>query len=102
MIIRTKQTQALTEDFIKVVADLDRKILSLGFELHIDCAEELMKDGSHSKNLWGANIYPQENKIDFVSLINIRPADGNRSMEIQLPDVREKVEKIIRDLLLLS
>lgn len=99
MIIRSKQASPPPEDFIKIVADLERNILAMGCELHIDCAEELIREGSQSKNLWGANIYPKKKQIAFVSLINIRPVDGNRSMEIQSPEVRNKVEKIIRDLL---
>ncbi|MBI4101377.1 MAG: hypothetical protein HY443_00240, partial [Candidatus Nealsonbacteria bacterium] len=32
--------------FGKVVVDIERKILSFDCELHSDCAEELVKDGS--------------------------------------------------------
>lgn len=100
MIIRTKTTESFSESFVKVVVDVERKILSAGCELHIDCADELVEDGSAARNLWGANVYPEKGVIQFVSLINIRPRDGNRSMEIQLPDVRAKVEEIIRALVL--
>ncbi len=96
MIIREKTK--LEGEFVKVVVDLERRILSAGCELHIDCAEELAKDGSKRENLWGANVYPQKRDIQFVSLINIRPADGNRSMEIELPDIKEKVGAIITGL----
>ena len=44
--------------------------------------EELIKDGSSGRHVWGFNIYP-EGRLDFVSLINIRPAQGNRSMELE-------------------
>ena len=84
----------------KMVVDLERQILSIGCELHIDCAEELIEDGSGSKNLWGANIYPKDKKIDFISLINIRPADNNRGMAIENKEIRDKVENIINTLLL--
>ena len=99
MIIREKPSQPLLEDFVKVVVDIERRIASAGCDLHIDCADELIADGSEGRNLWGANVYPPEKNIDFVSLINIRPADDNRSMEIQLPEVRANVEAIIRELL---
>lgn len=85
--------------FIKVVVDIERKIISVGCELHVDCAEELMADGSLYPNLWGANIYPKDKKIDFIALINIRPAEGNRSMEIENTNIRKKVEDIIKELL---
>lgn len=100
MIIKQKRSEPFSESFMKVVVDVERKILAAGCELHIDCADELVEDGSEARNLWGANVYPEKGVIQFVSLINIRPRDGNRSMEIQLPDIRVKVEEIIRALVL--
>src|SRR3989344_8066364 len=98
MIIREKGLYDLPRDFVKVVADIERKILSAGCELHIDCAEELLVDDSESKNLWGANVSLDEGKIEFVSMINIRPAAGNRDMEIQSPEIRASVEGVLRSL----
>jgi len=98
MIIKEKTSLNLADTFIKVVVDIEREFISIGCELHVDCAEELMADGSLHANLWGANIYPQDKKIDFISLINIRPADNNRSMEIKDEAIRKKVEDIIKDL----
>ena len=36
-----------------------------------------------------------DKRIDFVSLINIRPSENNRSMEIQDPGVKDRVAAII-------
>ena len=44
--------------FAKAVADIKLGIFSIGCELHIDCAEELIENGSKAKDLWGFNIYP--------------------------------------------
>lgn len=98
MIIKEKTSLNPFGSFVKVVVDIKREIISAGCELHIDCAEELMKDGSLYANLWGANVYPQDEKIDFISLMNIRPADNNRSMDIEIPEIRKKVEDIIKKL----
>ena len=100
MIIREKTSPSPFSGFAKVVVDIERRILSVGCDLHMDCAGELIRAGSLPKNLWGANIYPAEKKIDFVSLLNIRPADGNRAMDITIPEIKEKVQVIIRELLL--
>ena len=97
MIIKEKSNLKNWGDFVKVVIDIEKKILSIGCELHIDCADDLVTDGSERKNLWGANIYPIEKKIDFISMINIRPLDNNRSMEIQIPEIKEKVEGVIKE-----
>jgi len=98
MIIREKTSFNSFGSFVKVVVDIEREIISANCELHVDCAEELMKDGSLYPNLWGANVYPRDKKIDFISLMNIRPADKNRSMDIEIPTIRKKVEDIIKKL----
>lgn len=99
MIIKEKNSLGRFGLFVKAVVDIERKIISVNCELHSDCAEELVEDGSQYVNLWGANIYPKEKKIDFISLINIRPLVNNRSMDIENPDIRKKVEDIIKALL---
>ncbi len=99
MIIKTKiKKEDLQIPFTKAVIDIEKGIISISGDLHIDCAEELINDGSDAKNLWGINIYP-DSKIDFISLINIRPADNNRSMEIQNSEIREKIENIVKKFL---
>ena len=102
MIIRTKTSLDSSQSFVKVVADLTRNILASGCELHSDCAEELLADGSVYSDLWGANVYPAKKEIDFVSLINIRPQANNRSMQIESAEIRQKVEKVIKDLLIFT
>jgi len=85
--------------FVKAVVDIERKIISLDCDLHSDCAEELTQDGSKYADLWGANIYSEGKKIDFISLINIRPSVNNRSMDIENPIIKKQVEDIIKNLL---
>ncbi len=99
MILKEKLREPLKEEFVKVVVDIERNILAYGEELHLDCADELVSDGSDRNNLWGANIYPENKDIQFVSMINMRPQSGNNSMEIKLGDVKEKVRKIIHSLM---
>lgn len=83
--------------FSKAVADIRREIVSVNCELHSDCADELLKDGSQPKDLWGFNVYP-DGRLDFISLLNIRPAEDNRSMEIKKQDIRDKIENIVKKL----
>ena len=88
MIIRPGDRAEIPRDFVKIVVDVERGVFSAVCDLHSDCADELVTDGSQWDNLWGANVYLDEHRIDFVSLINIRPATGNRSMTIELPEIR--------------
>lgn len=87
------------ETMLKIVADIQKEIIALGCDFHMDCSEELFEDGSLTQNLWGANIYPKDKKIDFISLINIKPSENNRSMEIQSEEIKQKIEKIIKKFL---
>ncbi len=87
------------EDMIKIVVDIRRFILSGGGEMHSDCVSVLLEDGSEQDDLWGANWYPNEQRIEFKSLINIRPRLGNRSILIQDENLRKQVETITRKIL---
>jgi len=48
--------------------------------------------------LEAADWYPETRTVTFGALINIRPRQNNRSMEIQDPGVRMRVERVIRTL----
>lgn len=90
------------KEVVKFVVDIEREIIALGGEFHIEAEEFLIKDGSQVKNLWGANFYlnkPKQERIEFFSLINIRPVKNNRSMEIQDREIKEKIKKIVDKLI---
>lgn len=85
--------------FIKIVVDIEREILAGGAERHYECEQELLKDGSKQKNLWGADWCPFTQEMVFESIINIRPSQNNRTMIIESPDIRERVTHITLRLL---
>lgn len=90
-------------DMFKIVADIERKILAAGGELHADAMEKLLSGGSEAKNLWGANFYlfeNPENRIEYIALINIRPEQNNRQMEIKNNEIKNKIKQIVENLLL--
>jgi Protein of unknown function (DUF5674) len=87
------------DKMIKIVVDLRRRVLSGGGEMHSDCEAVLLEDGSEQDDLWGANWYPAEGRIEYESLINIRPRLGNRNVSIQDENIRGQVESITRELL---
>ena len=85
------------EDMVKYVVDVARGIAAVGGELHADEEELLLQHGSRQEDLWGVNYYPgkaSDDCIEFTSLINIRPAQNNRSMLIEDEAVRAKVREI--------
>lgn len=87
------------EGLIKIVVDIRRRFLSGGGEMHADCETVLLDDGSEQDDLWGANWYPSEQRIEFESLINIRPRLGNRNILIQDENLRKQLESVTRELL---
>ena len=86
------------ETMIKIVVDIRRRILAGGGEMHSDCEAVLLENSSEQDDLWGANWYPAEQRIEFESLINIRPRLGNRNIVIQDEDLRQKVESVTREI----
>jgi hypothetical protein len=87
------------ESMIKIVVDIRRRVISGGGEMHADCKSALLDDGSEQDDLWGANWYPNEQRIEFESLINIRPRLGNRGILIQDENLRKQLETVTRDIL---
>jgi hypothetical protein len=57
----------------------------------------LLENGSRQEDLWDANYYPgrgRDDCIEFTSLINIRPAQKNRSMTIEDPSICDRVREL--------
>lgn len=85
------------EDMVKYVVDVEREMVAVGGQLHADAEALLLEEGSRQEALWGANYFPglgADACIEFTSLINVRPAQGNRSMEIQDEQVRAHVRDL--------
>ena len=89
-------------DMIKIVVDIKQEIIAADAEMHADLEEILLENGSQQQDLWGANIYPENNgeeMLEYTSFINIRPGQNNRSMEIENPEIRTKVRSIVQKLI---
>jgi hypothetical protein len=89
-------------DLLKAVVDVDRRIMAVGGELHADEEAVLLERGSDQRDLWGINIYPDlpgDDRIEFDSMINIRPAQGNRSRGVDEQATRETILKILEELI---
>lgn len=85
-------------DMVKAVVDIERGLLAVDAELHSDLEAALLQDGSKQKNLWGINLYPETLDADFIefdSMINVRPAQGNRSRGVEDENLRKKIIEIV-------
>jgi hypothetical protein len=88
-------------DMVKAVVDVKRGVMALGGQLHSDQESLLLDDGSRPVDLWGINLYPAEtgeNWIEFDSMINVRPAQGNRSRGVEDEAARAAIRAVIASL----
>lgn len=89
-------------NLIKAVVDVEKEIIVVGGELHADEEALLLQQGSKQDNLWGINIYPEvtgSDWVEFDSMINLRPRQGNLSREVDNPKIREKILEILGKLI---
>jgi hypothetical protein len=105
-LLKEKATPAQVQDMleryeglIKIVVDIRRRALAGGGEMHADCESVVLNDGSEQDDLWGANWYPNEQRIEFESLINIRPRLGNRGILLQDEGLRGQVTSVTNGIL---
>ena len=80
--------------FVKAVVDIRQGIVAIGGELHADGERLLIEAGSRQEDLWGINVYPDRpdrERIEFNSMINIRPSAGNLSRDVEHTAIREKI-----------
>lgn len=91
-------------DLVKGAVDIEKEIMVLGGELHFDEAVLLNEQfQSKSNNIWGINLYPDksgDDMIEFDSMVNLKPALGNRTRSIESSVIREKIKNIIKKLIL--
>lgn len=88
-------------NLVKAVVDVERRVMAVGGELHADEEAVLLERGSEQRNLWGINIYPdlpRDERVEFDSMINIRPAQGNRTRGVDDPATRDSILGIVEEL----
>lgn len=85
-------------DLVKAVVDIDKEVIAIGGEMHADEESYLIEQGSAQQDLWGINIYPDEKGDDFIefdSMINLRPSQGNRSRGVEDKKIKDLIKKIV-------
>ncbi|MDP3763462.1 MAG: DUF5674 family protein [bacterium] len=88
---------SLFGNMVKAVVDVDRELVAVDAELHSDLEALLLEDESKQKDLWGINLYPEmsgDNFVEFDSMINMRPSQGNRSRGVENEAMRKKIIEI--------
>ena len=89
-------------EMVKAVVDVHREVIAFGGELHADEEALLLDDGSSQQNLWGINLYPSlsgDAMVEFDSMINIRPSQGNRSRAVENAETQRRIFEILNRLI---
>lgn len=87
-------------DMVKMVVDIATDTIAVGGDMHADEEAVLIEQGSAQDQLWGCNYYPDrpiDERIEFDSMINIRPSQGNRSRTVEDQKIRQKIRDIISE-----
>ncbi|MDP8265404.1 MAG: DUF5674 family protein [Candidatus Aceula meridiana] len=85
-------------NLIKAVVDIDRGLVAVDAELHSDLEALLLEQGSEQNSLWGINFYPEvegDDFLEFDSMINMRPSQGNKSRGVDSAEIRGKIIEIV-------
>ena len=85
-------------DLVKAVVDIDEELVAVDAELHSDLEALLLQEGSRQASLWGINLYPEaagEEFVEFDSMINLRPSQGNRGRGVDNPETRQRIMAVV-------
>ena len=89
-------------DLVKAVVDVAKRLMVVDAGLHVDEEQLLLEGGSLQQDLWGINLYPdsygEDDFVEFDSMINIRPAQGNRSRSVDDADTRARIIEIVEEI----
>ena len=86
-------------NMVKAVVDVEKELLAVDAELHSDLEAMLLEDGSKQQDLWGINLYPEmtgDDFIEFDSMINLRPSQGNLSRGVEDENVRQTIIAVVK------
>lgn len=95
----TQMADRMFGNLVKAVVDVEREIMAIDAEMHADEEALLLDEGSRQPSLWGINLHPGQfstpDFIEFDSVINIRPSQGNRTRSVDDPAARAQVVAVV-------
>lgn len=93
--------QKMFGELVKADVDIAKKIVIVDMPMHYDGEQKLLEDGSKQSDLWGINLHPADfgtdDFIEFDSMINIKPSQGNPSKDVLDEKTRASIKKIISE-----
>ncbi|MDP2741383.1 MAG: DUF5674 family protein [bacterium] len=99
-----EMARKMHDNLVKAMVDVKKEIMAVDAGLHADLMEFLIEEeNSEPKNVWGINIFPDksgEDLIEFDSMMNIKPALGNRTRGVDDENIRKKIVEIVNKLII--
>lgn len=98
-----KMSAEMFGNLVKAVVDIEKDIMAVDAPMHADEEAILLENGSKQENLWGVNLYPDENGDDFIefdSMINLKPKQNNRTRSVDNPEIQKKIINIVKRLVI--
>ncbi len=94
--------EAMFGNLVKAVVDVELGIMAIDAEMHADEEALLLGTGSAQRDLWGINLHPDDfatdDFVEFDSMINVRPRQGNRTRYVDDLALRERIRDIVERL----
>lgn len=98
-----EMSQKMYGSLVKVDVDVVKSLFIVDMGMHADGEAYLMERGSKQNDLWGINLHPEDfgtdDFIEFDSMINIRPSQGNASKDVLDLEVRKKIIALVKEVI---
>lgn len=96
-----EMAQNMFGELVKADVDIAKQLVVVDMPMHYDGVQELLTNGSKQQDIWGINLhsadYDTDDFIEFDSMINIRPSQGNPSKDVLEKAVRQRITDIINE-----
>lgn len=98
----TEMAQKMYGGLVKVDVDIEKKIMIVDMGMHAEGEAYLLQNGSRQNDLWGINLHPldygTDDFIEFDSMINIRPNQGNASKDVLDPAIKQRIKALVEEI----
>ena len=97
-----KMSEKMFGKIVKAVVDIEQGIMVVDADMHVDQEAFLLENGFEQAHLWGINLHPDKvgssDFIEFDSMVNIRPGQGNMGRGVYDPARQAKIRSIVTKL----
>lgn len=96
-----EMAQKMFGELVKADIDVANRIVIIDMPMHYEGEAYLLENGSKQKDIWGINLHPNDygtnDFIEFDSMINIKPSQGNPSKDVLDETVRQQIIEIVNE-----